>query len=65
MVMPLASHIIAQMETKTKIETKPTQRSQITDQNLRKEANAKNVQFRFMPTAFRILKPIQKSSKRV
>ena len=24
-----------------------------------------NVQFRFMPNAFRILKPIQKSSKRV
>ena len=28
-------------ETKTETETKPTQRSQITDQNLRKEANAK------------------------
>ena len=42
-------------------ETKPTKRSQITDQNVRKEA--RNVQFRFMQNAFRILKPIQKSSK--
>ena len=38
--MPLASHIIVQMETKTETETKPTQRSQITDQNLRKVAHA-------------------------
>ena len=51
-------------ETLVSNETKPTKRLQITDQNLRKEANT-NVQFRFMPNAFRILKPIQKSLKRV
>ena len=46
MAMPLTSHIIVQMEltsffeTKTETETKPTQSSQITDQNLRKVAHA-------------------------
>ena len=46
MAMPLASHIIVKWswpafsETKTETETKPTQRSQITDQNLRKVAHA-------------------------
>ena len=46
--MPLTSHKLslkwiwpAVSETLVLNETKPTQRSQITDQNLRKEANAK------------------------
>ena len=43
-------------------ETKPTKRSQITDQNLWKEANAKCA-VSVHANAFRILKPIQKSSK--
>ena len=43
-------------------ETKPTKRSQITDQNLRR-GKREMCSFRFMPNAFRILKPIQKSSK--
>ena len=39
---PLTSHIIAQIDlTRGLNETKPTKRSQITYQNLRKEANAK------------------------
>ena len=49
MAMPLSyiAQIIAQMDLTSGFgnigfnETKPTQRSQITDQNLRKEANAK------------------------
>ena len=49
-------------ETKTETETKPTQRSQI---KICEKRQTQNVQFRFMPNAFRILKPIQKSSKRV
>ena len=66
--VPLTSHIIAQMHwpavSKTLVlnETKPTQRSQIT---ICKKRRMQNVQFRFMPNVFRILQPIQKSSKRV
>ena len=49
-------------ETLVLNETKPTKRSQITDQNVRKEANAKCA-VSLHAKRFRILKPIQKSSK--
>ena len=48
--------------SETITETKPTQRSQI---KICENRQTQNVQFRLMPNAFRILKPIQKSSKRV
>ena len=47
-------------ETLVLNETKPTKRSQI---KICEKRQTRNVQFRFMPNAFRILKPIQKSSK--
>ena len=47
-------------ETLVLNETKPTKRSQIT---ICEKRQTRNVQFRFMPNAFGILKPIQKSSK--
>ena len=50
---------------KPKPKLNPTQRSQITDQNLRKEAKRKMCSFGSCQTRFRILKPIQKSSKHV
>ena len=49
-------------ETLVSNETKPTKRSQI---KICEKRQTRNVQFRFMPNTFRILKPIQKSSKRV
>ena len=68
MAMPLTSHIIAQMQRFRKLKPKPklnppnAHRSQI---KICENRQTQNVQFRFMPNAFRILKPIQKSSKRV
>ena len=49
-------------ETLVSNETKPTKCSQI---KICEKRQTQNVQFRFMPNAFRILKPIQKSSKHV
>ena len=49
-------------ETLVLNETEPTQRSQIT---ICEKRQMQNVPFRFMPNAFRILKSIQKSLKRV
>ena len=50
----------AVLETLVLNETKPTKRSQIT---ICEKRQTRNVQFRFMQNAFRILKPIQKSLK--
>ena len=62
--MPLTSLSLwiwpAVSETLVLNETKPTKRSQI---KICEKRKTWNVQFRFMPNAFRIPKPIQKSSK--
>ena len=71
MAMPLASHIIVQMgvdqlfrklKPKPKLNKLNAHRSPI---KICEKWHTHNVQFPFMPNAFRILKPIQKSSKRV
>ena len=66
--MPLTSHIIAQMavsETLVFNETKPPPNAHRSQIKICEKRQTQNVQFQFMPNAFRILKPIQKSSKRV
>ena len=52
------------LETLVSNKTKPTKRvcSQIKISEMRQ---TQNVNFRFMPNAFQILKPIQSSSKRI
>ena len=64
---PVTSHIIAQMDLTSgfgniwmKLNPPNAHRSQI---KICEKRQTRNVQFRFMPNAFRILKPIQKSSK--
>ena len=50
------------LKPKPKLNPPNAHRSQI---KICEKTQTQNVQFRFMPNAFRILKPIQKSSKRV
>ena len=50
------------LKPKPKLNPPNAHRSQI---KICEKRQTQNVQFRFMPNAFRILKPIQKSSKRV
>ena len=72
--MPLTSHIILsngydqrfrKLKPKPKLNPPNAHRSQIKICENRQTTETQNVQFRLMPNAFRILKPIQKSSKRV
>ena len=71
MAMPLTSHIyrsnrydqrFRKLKPKPKLNPPNAHRSQI---KICENRQTQNVQFRLMPNAFRILKPIQKSSKRV
>ena len=53
---------VSELKPKPKLNTPNAHRSQI---KICEKWHTHNVQFRFMPNAFRILKPIQKNSKRV
>ena len=61
---PYIAHYIAQMDLTSGFGniSPSAHRSQI---KICEKRQMRNVQFRFMPKAFRILKPIQKSSKRI